>query len=244
MELCQYPQKGNVRRFRIEAIQIPIVYNKYGDHDPDGLMYVLAEDAERIRKEALDCFYQEIPQPCEAVKPLVLRVNLGDEVQVRFRHSLGRPLSIHVQGLSYDVNTSDGASVGFNRDSTTEHEITYTWYAGQEGVYLFHDMADARSSEDSTNIHGLFGAIIVEPPQARWLNPEDGTELESGLFADIYQPGKPAFREYAVFFHDELEMKDKDGNQPMDHHTGLITVGHHGHQLSGRAHAKPDASDP
>lgn len=67
----------------------------------------------------------------------------------------------------------------------------------------------------------MFGAIIVEEPQSVWLDPQTGEELDSDLFADIYTPGKPAFREYAVFFHDELEMKDKDGNQPVDHHTGL-----------------------
>lgn len=221
MELYKYSECSRVRMFEIEAIQIPIVYNKYGDHDPDGLMYVLAKDAERIRNGALRNFNQEIPQPYEEVKPLVLRVNLGDEIKIRFRHSLNRPLSIHVQGMEYDVNTSDGASVGYNSDSTTFREITYTWYAAREGVYLFHDLADARSSEDGTNIHGLFGAVIVEAPEAKWLNPETGDELESGLFADIYVPGQPAFREYAVFFHDELEIKDKDGMQPMDHHTGL-----------------------
>lgn len=47
MELCKYPKTGNVRVFHIEAIQIPIVYNRYGDYDPNGLLYVLEEDAER-----------------------------------------------------------------------------------------------------------------------------------------------------------------------------------------------------
>lgn len=221
MELCKYPKCSRVRRFEIEAIQIPIVYNKYGDHDPDGLLYVLAEDSERIQRNAWQNFNQEIPQPYEEVKPLVIRVNRGDEIKIKFKHFLNRPLSIHVQGLEYDVNTSDGASVGYNSDSTTCHEINYTWYAATEGVFLFHDLADARSSEDATNIHGLFGAVIVEAPEAKWLDPETGIELESGLFADIYAPGQPAFREYAVFFHDELEIKDKDGMQPIDHHTGL-----------------------
>ncbi|MBQ8233731.1 MAG: multicopper oxidase domain-containing protein [Lachnospiraceae bacterium] len=221
MELSKYPRQNKIRNFRIEAIQIPIVYNKYGDHDPDGLLYVLEEDADRIREGALKMFAQEVPQPYEEVKPLVIRVNLGDEVRIRFSHSLSRPLSIHVQGLAYDVNTSDGASVGFNQDSTTRKEIFYTWYALKEGVYLFHDMADTGSGEDSTNIHGLFGAIIVEAPEATWLDPQTGEELTSGLFADIYHPTKPSFREYAVFFHDELEIKDKDGNQPIDHHTHL-----------------------
>lgn len=221
MELCCYPSQINVKHFRIEAIQIPIVYNKYGDYDPDGLLYVLEQDAEAVRKGAIHNFNQAIPQPFEGVKPLVIRVNQGDKVKVHFHHSLDRRLSIHVQGLAYDVNTSDGANVGFNKNSTTKNEINYTWYAQTEGVYLFSDMGDTRSSEEGTNVHGLFGAIIVEAPMAEWFDPVTGAEMESGLFADIYHPAKPAFREYAVFFHDELEIKDKDGNPPMDHHTGL-----------------------
>lgn len=222
MELCRYCRCTQVREFDVEAIEIPIVYNQYGDHDPDGLLYVLREDADRIREGAIRNFQKEVPQPYEEVGPLVLRACAGDEIRIRFRHSLNRRLSIHVQGLAYDINTSDGASVGLNQDSTTDgREIVYTWYAEREGVYLFHDMADARSSEEGTNIHGLFGAIIVEPAESKWFHPQTGEALESGLFADVYPPGAPAFREYAVFFHDELEMKDKDGNQPMDHHTGL-----------------------
>lgn len=221
MELCKYPRTGNVRTFHIEAIQIPIVYNRYGDYDPDGLLYVLEEDAERIKREAIQRFEMDVPQPYKEVRPLVIRVNLGDTVKVRFRNCLGRRLSIHVQGLSYDVNTSDGSSVGYNDDSTTSGEIWYTWYADAEGVYLFNDMADSRSTEDATNIHGLFGAIIVEAPEAKWFDPETGEELESGLMADIYQPGRPAFREYSVFFHDELEILNKEGKPPLDPHTGL-----------------------
>ena len=221
MELCQYPCTGKTRYYEIEAIEIPIVYNKYGDYDPNGLLYVLKKDADRVRECAKRCFAQEIPQPCEEVKPLVIRANAGDTLVVTFSHSLNRSLSIHVQGLAYDVQTSDGASVGRNRDTTTRNQITYTWYAVQEGVYLFSDMGDTRSSEEGTNVHGLFGAVIVEAPASWWLDPQTGAELDSGLFADIYHPARPAFREYAVFFHDELEIRNKDGKQPVDPHTGL-----------------------
>lgn len=221
MELCSYPCPNKTRHYEIEAIQIPIVYNKYGDHDPDGLLYVLKKDAERIRNKAIELFEQEIPQPYDEVVPLVIRANLGERVEISFSHSLDRPLSIHVQGLDYDVQTSDGANIGYNKDTTTTHQITYTWYAAKEGVYIFHDMGNTTSSENGTNIHGLFGAIIVEAAESSWLDPQNGKELESGLFADIYNPAKPSFQEYAVFFHDELEIKDKDGGQPMDPHTGL-----------------------
>lgn len=220
-ELWNYPSAQKCRFYEIEAIQIPIVYNKYGDHDPNGLLYVLKKDAENIREEAQKNFQMTPPQPAKGVQPLVIRANVGDTIKIRFTHSLKRALSIHVQGLRYDVQTSDGASVGFNRDSTTENQICYTWYADREGVYSFQDMGDTRSGEEGTNVHGLFGAVIVEAAESVWLDPETGEELESGLFADIYHPVHPAFREYAVFFHDELEIKDKDGNQPVDPHTGL-----------------------
>ena len=221
MELSNYPRPEKTRHYEIEAIEIPIVYNKYGDYDPDGLLYVLKKDADRIREGALRCFSQDIPQPYEEVKPLVIRANAGEKVVIEFSHSQDRALSIHVLGMKYEVQTSDGAFVGFNRNTTTYNRITYTWYADREGVYLFHDMGDTRSGEEGTNIHGLFGAIIVEAPQSTWLDPSTGEEMESGLFADIYMPGRPAFREYAVFFHDELEILDKDGNPPLDPHTGL-----------------------
>lgn len=47
-ELNCYPTVSTVKTFDIEAISLPIVYNKYGDHDPNGLLYVLKKDSERI----------------------------------------------------------------------------------------------------------------------------------------------------------------------------------------------------
>ena len=220
-ELSDYPKSDFVRVFDIEAISIPIVYNKYGDYDPNGMMYVLKKDSKRIQREAKENFALNPPQPYKDVQPLVIRANVGDEIQVNFYNKLDRRVSIHVQGLRYNVLTSDGAEVGYNPDTTAKDFIRYTWYAEKEGVYLFSDMGDTRSGEDGTNVHGLFGAIIIEKPQSKWFDPITGEEIESGLFADIYNPTSPAFREYAVFFHDELEIKNKDGEQPIDPHTGL-----------------------
>lgn len=61
MELGHYPDQGKCRFYEIEAIEIPIVYNKYGDHDPNGLLYVLKKDAERIREGALAHFAMDPP---------------------------------------------------------------------------------------------------------------------------------------------------------------------------------------
>lgn len=145
MELSNYPCPNKTRYYKIEAIQIPIVYNKYGDHDPDGLLYMLKKDAGRIRQKAFELFDQEIPQPCDEVIPLVIRANLGDRIIISFSHSLNRPLSIHVQGLEYDVQTSDGANVGYNKDSTGAFVIAWK----MEAAYclmapLYHHFARLR----------------------------------------------------------------------------------------------------
>lgn len=221
LELSDYSDTGQIRVYDIEAISLPIVYNKYGDHDPNGLIYVLKQDSERIQRKARELFDLPTPQPYKEVQPLVIRANVGDTVQINFENKLNCRASIHVQGLSYNVLTSDGANVGFNPDTTTDRFIRYVWKADKEGVYLFSDMADTRSNEEGTNVHGLFGAIIVEEAGSTWSDPVTGKPLDSGLFADIYNPVKPAFREYAVFFHDELEIKTKSGEPPVDPHTGL-----------------------
>ena len=221
INLSDYPNPNSVRVYDIEAISLPIVYNKFGDHDPNGLLYVLKQDSERIQQKAREQFALSPPQPCKEVQPLVIRANVGDQIQINFYNKLKRRASIHVQGLCYNVLTSDGANVGYNPDTTTDGFIRYLWQAEKEGVYLFSDMADTRSGEQGTNVHGLFGAIIVEAAGSSWFDPVTGEPLASGLFADIYHPAKPAFREYAVFFHDELEILNKDGQQPIDPHTGL-----------------------
>lgn len=221
LELSDYTDTCQVRVYDIEAISLPIVYNKYGDYDPNGLMYVLKQDSQRIQEKARKLFELPVPQPCDEVQPLVIRANVGDRVQINFENKLSRHASIHVQGLSYEVKGSDGANVGFNPDTTTKGSICYTWNADKEGVFLFSDMADTRGNEEGTNVHGLFGAIIVEAPGSSWYDPITGEPMDSGLFADIYNPVKPAFREYAVFFHDELEINAKDGQPPIDPHTGL-----------------------
>lgn len=207
----------HIRHFDIVAIQIKIVMNTFGDHDPDGLIYVLAEN-ENPLKEAVE---HNPFTPAELVQPLVIRANIGDKIMVNFENKLNRPASIHIQGIKYDVQKSDGAAIGYNHNTTTESKIQYCWYADKEGIFLFHDMADPRSTEDATNIHGLFGTLIVEATDTTWTNPITGKPLKSGLYADIHHPTSPDFREYVVFFQDEPEVKDIHGDTPINPHTHM-----------------------
>lgn len=209
----------NIKKFDIEAIKIRIVYNKYGDHDPDGKMYVLKKYKDTIEK-----LVNENPlKPIDLVQPLVIRVNVGDKVEINFKNSTSEPASIHIQGDCYDVNTSDGANIGCNKDTTvkTGEKIKYEWFAEREGTFLFHDMADTSSLNTSTNLHGLFGIIIVEPVGSTWTHPETGEYLDFGINADIHHPYKDDWREFVTLFHDEPEVYDKNGNPPINPETKL-----------------------
>ncbi len=104
--LSDYPGSKFVRTFDIEAISIPIVYNKFGDHDPNGMLYVLKKDSERIQQRARENFAMSPPMPYKEVQPLVIRANAGDEIHINFYNRLDRRASMHVQGLRYDVLTS------------------------------------------------------------------------------------------------------------------------------------------
>jgi FtsP/CotA-like multicopper oxidase with cupredoxin domain len=206
-----------VRHFSITAISLSIAYNKFGDHDPNGKMYVLNENKDMVLK-----FAKENPTiPYELIEPLVIRANAGEVVVVDFYNELPSPASIHITGVETNVQKSDGAIVGKNRDTTTKNHIRYVWYAKNEGTNLFHDMTDMRSTEDAKNIHGLFGVLAVEKAGSTWTSPKTGAPLLSGAHADIHHPMEPDFREFATIFHDEPEMKDINGKAPLNHETHM-----------------------
>ena len=61
------PEKGAViRKYEVAAISRNIEYNRYGDHDPNGLMFVPVEDMDMILSGKT------------APKPLIIRANAGD----------------------------------------------------------------------------------------------------------------------------------------------------------------------
>lgn len=208
------------RFFHIVAIPIRIVLNHFGDHDPDGMMYVLKENEQQV-KEQVRCHPFT---PVELVQPLTIRANIGDEIEVLFENQLPFATSLHIQRAEYNVQTSDGSFVGFNKDTTAPPcssggTQTYKWKVDKEGVHYFSDLGNTLSSELGSNVHGLFGALIVEPKGSWWTDPVTGKPINSGAEADIHHPFLPSFREYAFYFHDEMEVDDLTGEAPINPHT-------------------------
>lgn len=169
------PPETQCRRFEVKAIPRHIYYNSMVS-DPFGLVYQLVKAAEP------NGLFKQVPQSSE---PLVLRCRKGEWLAIKVinkipaanqvepmapqlphddaERTVSNKVSLHADLLYYDVNTSDGANVGDNDDTTIANgqSFTYFWKADEEvGPVLLQDMADFRNHRH----HGLIGAVIVHPP--------------------------------------------------------------------------------
>lgn len=218
----QSPPKGAVvRRFEIAAIQKNLIYNSFGDHDPEGLIFVPMEQARDVmcgKKEAV---------------PLILRANAGDWLEVTlhnlfdpntpikyndypsvpldFPHIPSNRVSLNPQFLKYNPVTSSGVNVGYNPAEQTVgpgESIKYLWHADKEyGAVLLTSFGDLRNHRH----HGLFGAVIIEPTQAKYYSGIRPVSENYNEAAVITAPGTEAFREFVLFAHNGIRLLDKDG---------------------------------
>ncbi|WP_169747443.1 multicopper oxidase domain-containing protein [Belnapia moabensis] len=208
--------------YHVTALQMPIYFNREGDHDHNGLIYALDVNlpllkyiralADGTDPKAYETAAKEVAirlgmpfptcqekakAPHPLVRPLVLRVNRHRTLSIRLRNEVeGRWVGLHLVGGGYDVKSSDGSEVGANGHSLAAPggHRHYRWTCENEGVFPFHDGGSYSGGEDGTNVHGLFGALIVEPEHAIWRDPVTGrTSTEGqmdGLYLDIIPSGQ------------------------------------------------------
>lgn len=223
------PSLAPVRTFRVNAIQTDIVYNqRVGDHDPNGVLYVLDADEAAVRSGA------------KKTEPLVIRARAGDCVKLTLTNKLpagGIPahdgdvpvpfnqpfptsnrVSMHPALVRYDPTRSDGATVGYNYDQTVApgESITYIWYADPGLIGTGTNLVDFGDRRGHRH-HGLWGGLMIEPPFATWTDPTTGASLPSGTQADVKIPGTPIrFREFVIDLQDGLNLRDPAGNPIAD----------------------------
>lgn len=117
-----------------------------------------------------------------------------------------RNVGMQIMGLPFDPEISYGGFVGNNPDTTAAPGATktYRWYANRTGGFMFRDNSNIQFPQD-TVVKGLFGMVVVEPPDSTWFdsvtgrhflkaNPQIGYNL-SDLAQQGTDPitGKPMF---------------------------------------------------
>jgi hypothetical protein len=163
---------------RVVAFDQVYTYNRFGAFNPAGMIYALVNDV--VGSTPGNVRLKDGKRP----RPIVLRVNEGDCLQVNFQNLLSasrpnnnssatRTASIHVNGLDYVGSiASDGANVGRNASSLAApgDTKTYTWYAKKQGQYLMYSMGANAGGEGDNGQPGLglFGSVNVEPKGSKW----------------------------------------------------------------------------
>jgi hypothetical protein len=104
------PTGASLKTYDVKAIDVDIPLNRFGDRDPNGKMYVLADRVDDVRAQE-QSRKVSIGLGDDPIQPLVIRANQGDCVQVNFTNEAsGGEYGVHIDGLSYDVASSGDAA--------------------------------------------------------------------------------------------------------------------------------------
>ena len=118
------------------------------------------------------------------------------------------------------ISEIDGPTLVFDEPLEFEHQpgeivsaefVRYRWYPdAQFGTAYFHDHVSALTSWR----HGLFGALIAEPPGSTYHDPKSGSEVSSGPIVDVHTQEQVSsditgsFREMVLFLQDANPLTD------------------------------------
>lgn len=182
-------------------------------------------------------------------EPLVLRVRVGDCVQVSLTNRLeeGR-VSFHADRLAYNPKDSLGITAGLNPDQAVApgESRTYTFFAHPEygeGASLVRDWGNVLVNPGL----GLYGAIVVAPAGAEFADPKTGEDmsLASSWRADVHLPDGSSYRDFALFLQDEDEVIGTHA-MPYNHAvSGFVGLNYRSSPLDGRFDLFPKAiADP
>jgi len=166
----------------VVALDQQYFLNRLGALEATGMMFALQRDVVPISGTTLTAGNVQLRSD-KRPRPLVLRMNVGDCLTITFTNLLSptrkdndqvatRNASIHVMGMQLVGSiASDGSFVGVNASSFAAPggTKTYTLFAQHEGGYLMYSTDTIGGEGDGgQQSAGLFGAINVEPPGARW----------------------------------------------------------------------------
>ncbi len=157
-------------------------------------------EGERLTQESAAGVLSVKVRSAERFHPgILVGVGMDQEksFEVRRIKEITGELLIFDEPLKYPHAAGEIVSVEF---------VRYRWFPDvQFGTAYFHDHVDALTSWR----HGLFGALISEPPGSTYYHPQTGAELRSGPIADIHTRARVSrdvignFRELVLFIQDD-----------------------------------------
>ncbi|WP_437964396.1 copper oxidase [Sorangium sp. So ce260] len=241
----------------VVALDQVYVYNRFGSFNPAGMIYALARDVVPIRPNEPLGPGNAMLRPGKRPRPLVLRVNVGDSLRIRFTNLLRpadrrpddspktRSASVHVTGLDIANIEALGGNVGRSPDSLAEPGETrvYELLAEREGTFLIHSAGAMAGGQGNGGqiVQGLFGAINVEPAGAvAYRSQVTAEELAAASLPTPNPDGTPRIDYDAVDEHGEPILRMINDRDEIVHgDLNAIIAGYQASQLEGRLPVAP-----
>jgi hypothetical protein len=199
---AQTPACTNTITADVVALDQPFFWNRLGAVEPQGMIFALRRDVIPIPGYTLDVHSELLNISVSTLspgqvqlrtdkrpRPMVLRMHVGDCLQISFQNLLSpnpppgqtgfddqpstRSAGVHVIGMQLVSSiASDGSNVGTNLSSLVPPggRAQYTLFAEREGGHVLYSTAANTGGEGNGGSlsAGLFGAVIVEPVGSEW----------------------------------------------------------------------------
>ncbi|HEU4886772.1 MAG TPA: hypothetical protein VFV49_02725, partial [Thermoanaerobaculia bacterium] len=242
--LAQQDECANPVKAKVYAIDQPFFLNRLGAMMPEGMVFALARDVVTLDQSKCQSG-QYCPKyalrPGKRPRPLVLRVNQGQCLQIEFTNHLSE-LVAPVPGICLKTGTVDGKTVCVERvQPATRHASIHV--AGMQMVEAISDDGSfvgvnngppcaGNKAGDTTPCGSLAapggtityllrathqGTFLLNSEGAAWggLNqPNDGAQVTAGLFGAVHvEPPKSIWLRSQIT-HDEMmqALDKKQGN--------------------------------
>ncbi len=199
----------------IVALDQPWFWNRLGAVEPQGMIFALRRDVVSNNGTPGLVAGNVQLRSDKRPRPLALRMNVGDCLQINFTNLLAptpvhkdqpatRTASVHVIGMQLvDSIASDGSNVGNNVSSLVKPDgsAVYKLYAEREGGYFLYSAAATTGGEGSggTLGAGLFGVVNVEPKGAEWYRSQVTKDDLKYATIGMTKDGHPILNYKAVY---------------------------------------------
>ncbi|HLG17806.1 MAG TPA: copper oxidase [Blastocatellia bacterium] len=170
----------------VVALDQPFFWNRFGAVQPQGMIFALRRDVVPIPPATTLSAGNVMLRKDKRPRPMVLRMNVGDCLQIKFQNLLAtapkdmeqpatRAASVRAIGLQL-VNSilSDGSNVGSVAPPGSLVQpggsAIYTFYAEREGSHMLYSAGTTTGGEgDGGSLDaGLFGSVNVQAANAEY----------------------------------------------------------------------------
>ena len=224
-------------RAQVVALEQPLWFNRLGAWLPAGMMYALKRDVvpksdpngPSCADPGTTCTAGNVMlRPDKRPRPIVLRANQGDLLQIELTNYLSNPANcpastpppppygqtctrnaaVHVAGLELvKVIQDDSSFVGANSPTglvAPGKTGTFNYFAKAQGNFFLYSFDDGTGNIGQWDT-GLFGSVNVQPETAEWYRSQvTNKDLKEATFNKFHLPsnmklsGPPAGSKTAV----------------------------------------------